>query len=312
MSTTLERDARGVFVIAATPFKPSGELDLDSTDSLVDFYLGHGVSGMTVLGIMGEAPKLDADEAKAFVARVLSRVAGRVPVIVGVSTAGNDQLARLAGHSMDAGAAGVMVAPMRGLATEVAVQGYFAGVCEALGPTVPVCLQDYPMTTGVSLSVDTIVSLAERFRQIVMLKHEDWPGLNKLSAVRSRCAAGDAPRLSILTGNGGLFLPEELARGADGAMTGFAYPEMLVEVVARHASGDTDGADDLFDAYLPLVRYEQQLGLGLAVRKEILQRRGAISSARVRSPGPTLSIDDQAEITRLVDRLTARLKELHR
>jgi len=312
MSMLLKRSAAGVFLIAATPFKADGSLDLDSTDSLVDFYLSHGVSGMTILGIMGEAPKLDADEASAFVERVLTRVAGRIPVIVGVSAAGNDQLARLAGRSMDAGAAGVMVAPMRGLGTEVAVRHYFAGVCDALGPDVPVCLQDYPMTTGVSLSVDTIVSLAAAHAQIVMLKHEDWPGLNKLSAVRSRCAAGDAPHLSILTGNGGLFLPQELARGADGAMTGFAYPEMLVDVVARHASGDPDSAEDLFDAYLPLVRYEQQLGLGLAVRKEILHRRGAIASARVRAPGPSLSADDHAEITRLIDRLNARLKELSR
>src|SRR5690606_9875569 len=108
--------------------------------------------------------------------------------------------------------------------------------------------------------------------QIVMLKHEDWPGLTKLSQVRARSGTGDVPRLSILTGNSALFLAQEMQRGADGAMTGFAYPEMLVQVVARHQAGDVDGAEDLFDAYLPMVRYEQQLGLGLAIRKEILRR----------------------------------------
>jgi len=311
MSTLLDRQANGVFIIAATPFTDEGELDLPSVDTLVDFYLGHGVSGMTILGIMGEAPKLDADESNAFVARVLTRVAGRVPVIVGVSAAGNDQLARLAHRSMQAGGAGVMVAPLRGLGTEVAIARYFAGVCEALGPDVPVCLQDYPMTTGVQFSVDSIVALARAHPQIVMLKHEDWPGLNKLSAVRSRTGNDQVPRLSILTGNGGLFLPQELARGADGAMTGFAYPEMLVEVVARHAAGDVDGAETLFDAYLPLVRYEQQLGLGLAIRKEILHRRGAIGSPRVRAPGPMLNEADRDEITRLTDRLGHRLEELN-
>ena len=217
-----------------------------------------------------------------------------------------------ADRAMEVGAAGVMVAPQRGLNTEAAIRRYFAGVCAALGPDVPVCLQDYPQTTGVHFSVDTILALATDHPQIVMLKHEDWPGLNKLSAVRAGSGAGAVPRLSILVGNGGLFLPEELARGADGAMTGFAYPEMLVEVVRRHAAGDVDGAATLFDAYLPLVRYEQQLGLGLAVRKEILHRRGAIASPRVRAPGPALTSADGAEITRLIERLNTRLEELRR
>ena len=310
MSTLLDRHTTGVFIIAATPFTESGALDLDSTDSLVDFYLSHGVSGMTILGIMGEAPKLDAEEANMFVERVLKRVNGRIPVVVGVSAASTGHLARLAHHSMNSGAAGVMVAPMRGLATEVAVKRYFANVCDALGKDVPVCLQDYPVTTDVYLSVETIIALAATHEQIVMLKHEDWPGLNKLSAVRQQCTAGKVSRLSILTGNGGLFLPQELARGADGAMTGFAYPEMLVNVVARHAAGDIDSAEDLFDAYLPLVRFEQQLGLGLAIRKEILRRRGAIASARVRDPGPSLSEADCREISRLTDRLGIRLQEL--
>jgi len=311
MNALLDRQAAGVFIIAATPFTDGGELDLASTDTLIDFYLERGVSGMTILGIMGEAPKLADDESTAFVARVLERVDARVPVIVGVSAAGNDRMARLAHRSMQAGASGVMVAPLRGLGTEVAVARYFAAVCEALGPDVPVCLQDYPMTTGVQFSVDTIVALAEAHPQIVMLKHEDWPGLNKLSAVRARTGTAAVPRLSILTGNGGLFLPQELARGADGAMTGFAYPEMLVQVVQRHASGDVDGAETLFDAYLPLVRYEQQLGLGLAIRKEILRRRGAIASSGVRAPGTVLGETDHDEITRLIDRLAHRLEELN-
>lgn len=310
MGELIDRHSAGVFVIAATPFSDGGQLDLESTDSMVDFYLSHNVAGMTILGIMGEAPKLDTEESALFIKRVLQRVAGRIPVIVGVSAAGTDNLARLSHFAMDEGAAGVMVAPLRGLGTEVAVKRYFADVCDALGPDVPVCLQDYPQTLGVYLSVDTILELTTRHPQIVMFKHEDWPGLNKLASVRRGSGNDQVPRLSILTGNGGLFLPQELARGADGAMTGFAYPEMLVEVVQRHLDGDADGAENLFDAYLPLVRYEQQLGLGLAVRKTILCQRGAIKSPRVRSPGPTLSEDDHREVGRLIARLEHRLQEL--
>jgi len=116
--------------------------------------------------------------------------------------------------------------------------------------------------------------------------------------------------MSILVGNAGLFLPQEMQRGADGAMTGFAYPEMLVQVVARHKAGDVDGAEDLFDAYLPMVRYEQQLGIGLAIRKEILHRRGVIGTPKVRAPGPALTDRDHEELTRLMARLDRKLKEL--
>jgi len=310
MSNLIHRESAGVFVIAATPFAENGALDLESTDRMVDCYLETGVSGMTILGIMGEAPKLTGDESQAFARRVLDRVAGRVPVIVGVSGAGLDNMARLTGSVMDAGAAGVMVAPSQGLAPEDRQRGYFAQVCKALGEDVPICLQDYPQTLNTWFSVETILQLTVDHPQIVMLKHEDWPGLTKLSRVRAESGTGDVPRLSILTGNAGLFLPMEMARGADGAMTGFAYPEMMVQVVARHKAGDVDGAEDLFDAYLPLVRYEQQLGLGLGIRKEILHRRGVLAAPAVRAPGPKLSDIDMAELTRLMTRLDKRLKEL--
>ncbi|MGB3553934.1 MAG: dihydrodipicolinate synthase family protein [Jannaschia sp.] len=307
---TFDRNSKGVYVIAATPFTDDGAPDGDSTDRMVDFYLDAGVTGMTILGIMGEAPKMAPDEGMAFARRILDRVDGRVPVVVGVSGPGLDNMARLTGEVMSAGAAGVMVAPMPGLATEAKLRGYFAQVCAALGDDVPVCLQDYPQTTGVQMSVETILELAAAHPQIVMLKHEDWPGLTKLSRVRAETDTGDVPRLSILTGNSALFLPQEMQRGADGAMTGFAYPEMMVQVVDLHAAGDVDGAEDLFDAYLPMVRYEQQLGLGLAIRKEVLRRRGVIASAKVRAPGPSLTRRDHEEIGRLMGRLEKRLGEL--
>lgn len=309
MPDLIHRQSSGVFVIAATPFADDGRLDLESTDRMVDFYLSCGVTGMTILGIMGEAPKLSHNEAITFARRVLDRIAGRVPVVVGVSAGGLDPMKALTAEVMQAGAAGVMVAPPAGAGPEDRIKGYFAGVCHALGADVPVCLQDYPQANGVKISVETILELTAEQPQIVMLKHEDWPGLDKLSRVRAGSGKAGVPHLSILTGNSALFLPEELARGADGAMTGFAYPEMMVQVV-NLAQRDRDRAEDIFDAYLPLVRYEQQFGLGLAIRKETLRRRSAIASAKVRAPGPVMSRTDHEELTRLIARLEKRLKEL--
>ncbi|MEO1457667.1 MAG: dihydrodipicolinate synthase family protein [Pseudomonadota bacterium] len=308
MTLRIDRQSRGVYIIAATPFAEDGALDLESTDRMVDFYLSTGVTGMTILGIMGEAPKLAPEESLAFARRAIAR--STVPVIVGVSGAGLDNMRKLAHAVMEAGAAGVMVAPMQGLGSEDRVIAYFRAVCEALGPDVPVCYQDYPQTTGVKVSVETILKLTAELPQIVMLKHEDWPGLAKLSAVRAGSGTEAVPRISILTGNSALFLPQEMARGADGAMTGYCYPEMLVQVVEGFAAGDADRAEDIFDAHLPMVRYEQQPGIGLALRKEVLRRRGAIACARLRAPGPRLSAEDQAELTRMLTRLEARLAAL--
>jgi 4-hydroxy-tetrahydrodipicolinate synthase len=303
----LTEAARGVYVISATPFLETGALDLASTEKLTDFYLDSGADGLTILGMMGEAPKLSAAESTLFMRTVLDRVAGRVPVVVGVSSPGIANLAALAHEAMEAGCAGVMVAPMMGLKTEESIIAYFAAVCSALGPDVPVVLQDFPLALGVNLSVPTIERIAAEQPQVVMLKHEDWPGLSKLSRLRGNETMNATRRLSILVGNGGLFLPQELQRGADGAMTGYAYPEMLVAVCRLVAEGRAEEAEDLFDAHLPLIRHETQPGLGLAIRKEILRRRGAIASAHIRAPGPKLDRIDQAELTDLIRRLDRRV-----
>ncbi len=142
-----------------------------------------------------------------------------------------------------------------------------------------------------------------------MLKHEDWPGLDKITALRAAEGQG-ARRLSILCGNGGQFLPEEMARGADGAMTGFAFPEMMARVIAAHGARETERMHDIFDAYLPLVRYESQPGLGLAVRKHTLARRGAIAHPTLRRPGAALSAAGQADVARLVARQERALARL--
>ncbi len=308
---TLDATAKGLYLITVTPFTDAGALDLPSTDRMVDFCLEAGVTGLTVLGIMGEATKLTAEESRTYVKQVLARVAGRVPVVVGASAAGFAPMKELTQSVMDLGASGVMVAPPPTVKTDDQIVSYFDMVSETLGPDVPWVLQDHPVSTGVQMSASVVLRIIKNSPTCVMLKHEDCPGLAKMSAYRAASEKGDAKRISILTGNGGgLFLPEELSRGADGAMTGFAYPEMMVDVVKAHATGDVERAHDLFDAYLPLSRYEQQAGIGLAVRKHLLAQRGVIASAAIRKPGPKLSTADLADLDRLVKRQTRRLVEI--
>ena len=101
-----------------------------------------------------------------------------------------------------------------------------------------------------------------------------------------------------------------MERGADGAMTGFSYPEMMAQVIEAHTAGDKARALDIFDAYLALVRYELQPGLGLAIRKFILAERGAIASPTLRAPGAGLRTEAVAEVTRLIARQKVKLAAL--
>ena len=202
-----------------------------------------------------------------------------------------------------------MIAPPPTVRHDEQFFAYYAAACKALGPQVPVCLQDYPAVTGVHMSVPVFSQIVSELPQVVMLKAEDCPGLTKISRIRALEAQGQR-RVSILVGNNGLFYPLELARGADGAMTGVAYPEMLTEVYRAMKAGDRDLADDLFEIYLPLVRYETQPGVALAWRKEILRRRGAIASARVRPPGPQLNADEHEDLTRMMARIESKLAAL--
>jgi 4-hydroxy-tetrahydrodipicolinate synthase len=298
----LDASAQGVYAIAPTPFHPDGRIDETSLDRMTEFYRSAGVTGITVLGIMGEAPKLEPQEALDVASRVIRR-AKDMPVIVGVSSPGFAAMRSLAQASMEAGAAGVMIAPPASLRTDDQIVTYFAQAAEAIGSEIPWVLQDYPLTLSVVMTPGVIRRIIAENPSCVMLKHEDWPGLEKISALRRFQADGSMRPISILCGNGGLFLDFEMERGADGAMTGYAFPDMLVDVVRLSKAGRRDAAHDLFDAHLPLVRYEQQQGVGLAVRKYVMMRRGILASDAQRKPAGALTPTARAEVEYLLSRL---------
>ena len=302
----LTSDARGVYPIAPTPFLADGTIDTASIDRLVDFYLACGSTGLTVLGQLGEAPKLEHAESVAVATRIIAR-ASALPVIAGVSAPGFAAMRTLTQAVMDAGAAGVMIAPPNTLRTDDQIAGYYRQAVEAIGPDVPFVIQDYPLTFTVQMTPAVIRRIVTENPSCAMLKHEDWPGLEKITALRGFERAGgvDGPmrHIAILTGNNGLFLDYEMERGADGANTGYAFPDMLCDVVRLSQEGRREEAHDLFDAHLPLLRYEQQPGVGLAVRKYLLMRRGLLSCDAQRRPAATLTARAKAEVEHLLTRL---------
>jgi 4-hydroxy-tetrahydrodipicolinate synthase len=291
---------RGVWNIVPTPFDAAGELDEASLRRLIDFVIATGVQGITILGVLGEAGKLSETERSRVIAVTLEAAAGRIPVCVGVTHAATDRCLAYAREAGSAGAAALMVAPPSlAKPNEAALRRHFEAVAEAV--SLPLVVQDFPPASGVYLSPAFIGSLATELPACRWLKLEDDPTPQKVSAVLAA-----QPEVRIFGGLGGAFLLEELQRGAVGTMTGFGFPEILVAVSRRWAAGDVVGARDVFYRYLPLIRFENQAGINLPLRKHLYQRRGAIADGRARSPHAVLDAITLQELDALLDHLGLR------
>ena len=301
----LTDQVHGVYPIAPTAFLEDGSIDTASMDRLTDFYVSCGATGVTVLGQLGEAPKLSLEESVGITRAMTARASG-LPIIAGVSSPGFASMRILAQEVMAAGAAGVMIAPPNTLRTDDQIVTYYQQASDAIGTDIPIVLQDYPLTFSVQMTPGVIRRMVQEIPAIVMLKHEDWPGLEKISTLRQFEMKGEMRHIAILCGNGGLFLDYEMSRGADGANTGYAFPDMLCDVVRLSRTGETEAAHDLFDAHLPLLRYEQQPGVGLAVRKYIMHRRGLLTSDAQRKPGAKMSAHTMKEVEHLLARLARK------
>jgi len=285
----------GVLPITLTPFTDDGEVDEASIDTLVEDYLGAGAHGLTILGIMGEAARLLDEERERVLRRYLQATAGRVPVVAGVSARATKMALDYARRAEDAGAAAVMLAPPDNTRNLDLVFEHFRMVAEAV--SVPVVVQDEPVNTGVVMPAPFLVRLLDEIEGCRYLKLEETPTLPKITAVRQRAKE----QVGIFGGLGGLYLYEELLRGADGIMTGFGFPQVLVGTYERFVAGDRAGAQEFFFRYLPLVRYEAQLGVGgVTIRKQVFARRGAIASPHARFPAPPVDELTLAELDDLI------------
>jgi 4-hydroxy-tetrahydrodipicolinate synthase len=294
--------------IVPTPFDASYSLLIADIPRLVDYYQGCGSDGMTILGVMGEAQKLSPSEIRLCVTEFTRRARGRMPIIVGVSNASLAASAEFATMAVGEGAAAAMLTPISGIASDSGVVSFFERFVEATKGAVPVCVQDDPRSSNVHMSLAAWRRISQ-LKPIIMLKHEPIPGLQPLSEIIQAQEDGSARRVILMTSANAAALPQELARGADGPMSGVAYSDAIAQICRLFWSGESDRAFDLHDALLPLIQHETG-AFGLAIRKEILRRRGALTTNVVRYPGATLSAYDLTELDRLVARFERRLREL--
>lgn len=293
------KSLRGTYSIVPTPFAQDGRLDLDGVASLGAFMVERGVQGLAILGVMGEANKLSEDERNQVIRGFRAALPPDRALIVGVGAAGTDLTIAASRTAAELGADALLVAPPP-VQNDDVIFAYYQRVSAAV--ELPIVLHDYPASTNILMSVPLIARLHRELEHVRYVKLEDPPTGPKMSRLQQ--LAGTT--LGIFGALGGMYAFEELDRGALGIMTGFAYPELLVELQRRYDAGDRQGAASLFYDIVPLIRFEFQPGLGVSLRKEILVRRGAIRHATVRHPGGVADPQTLAHLDLILDHLRQR------
>ena len=286
----------GVYSVLPTPFTPGGDVDEASLRRVVDLFVAAGVNGLTALGVTGEVSRLDDSERQRVLDVVVEQAGGHVGVVAGTSADGTRGCIAYSRRAKAAGATAVMVSPPRmpKLNSEAVVRHY-AALADAVD--IEIVVQDYPPISGYAMEPALLARIAREIPRARTIKLEDPPTPFKASRILEH--AGDV-EVRIFGGLGGVFLLEELLAGATGAMTGFAFPEILVLVVSLFRSGDVNGAADAFYRAVPLMRFEFQEGIGMAIRKEVLHRRGVLASPATRAPGAALDAATREALDRVM------------
>ena len=292
----------GVYSVLPTAFSDSGELDEASLKQVVDLFISKGVNGLTALGVTGEVARLEDRERARVLEVVVTHAAGRVPIVAGTSAEGTRTCIAYSRQAKAIGASAVMVSPprMAKLNSDAVVRHYRA-LADAVD--IPIVVQDYPPISGFAMEPSLLARIASDVPSARTIKLEDPPTPLKTARILEQ-ARGTT--LQIFGGLGGVFLLEELMSGATGAMTGFAFPEILVRIVASFRAGRIDDAADLFYRTVPLMRFEFQDGIGMAIRKAVLHRRGALASPATRAPAGAMDAATAQALDRVLAWVTSQ------
>jgi 4-hydroxy-tetrahydrodipicolinate synthase len=300
----------GVYSVLPTPFTASGDVDESSLQRVIDLFIDAGVDGVTALGVTGEVARLNESERHRVLEVVTAHVNGRIGVVAGTSAEGTRTCIEYSRIAQAAGATAVMVSPPRmPKLNSDAVVGHFQRLADATD--VDIVVQDYPPVSGYPMEPWLLARIAAEIPRARTIKLEDPP--TPLKTARILTAIGNHARAAsldvrIFGGLGGVFLLEELMAGATGAMTGFAFPEVLVQIVKSFRAGALDHAADVFYRAVPLMRFEFQEGIGMAIRKEVLHRRGALASPATRAPAAPLDQGTRDALDRVLAWVTRTVR----
>ena len=300
-----EQNFHGIHFMLPTPFDQNGDVDTCSLKSLVNGARIAKCTGVVTLGVMGEAHRLTDSERGPIIDTVVKAAGDDLTVTVGVSAESGHSLAARTREAQSAGATAVMAAPAKMTKpNSTSIFGYYEAAQEIT--EIPIVIQDLPEQTGVHLHPEFIGKLHAELPNAKYLKLEDPPTPQKITSVIEATEG----RMGVFGGLGGAFLFEELRRGAIGTMTGFAYPEVLVSIYKYVMKNEIERARHIFYSWLPLIRYENSAGIGLAIRKELMKQRGFIETADVRSPTAPIDARTKEELNDLLNALDTNITDI--
>ena len=290
MPTTLSKPLTGVFPVLPTPFTEQGVPDVAGLRRLVRYLLACGVDGITYPGVASEVGQLTRAERLEMTAVVQSEVAGRVPVIAGVSSADAATTIALAQAGVAGGCAALMVAAPPDRPSAPAQIEFFREIAAAVSGTA-IMLQNVPPPVGAGLDAAILLEILSAVPAIRYIKEETLPSGQRLTDVLANAPASLA---GVFGGAGGRYITDELRRGAAGTMPAIELAEVHVALFAAHRAGDALVVRQIFTRMLPVLNVQAVFRWSLT--KYILQKRGLIASMAQRMPGPIVDELDRADV----------------
>lgn len=283
----------GMHWMLATPFNADESVDYASIQKLLSHAIESRCTGVVGLGVMGEVSKLTDRERNEITKAIISN-AGNMPVTIGTTGNSTKVAIERSQEAEQLGAKAVMIsAPAMPKSNLEFLFKHYLDISRSI--SIPIVMQDYPQVSGVTMPIEFITKVANEIPLVKYLKLEDPPTPTKISAIINKTGG----KIEIFGGLGGVFLLDELKRGSIGAMTGFAYPEILVEICSKMTSNVKE-AEKIFYQYLPLIQFEQQEGIGLSIRKYGLYNRNFISCPHVRLPGSSINKQTSEDLISLI------------
>lgn len=288
----------GIWLTTVTPFDENGDVDEKSLRKLTEFYVESGVHGLS-LGVLGEVSKLSESEKDRVVKILVEHTKGKIPVNVVCTAQGTRAAIHLASRAEQLGAKSVMIAPPNNTNNADDLFNHYNEIAKNI--SIPIVVQDDPVSTGSKISDDLLAKMANEIDNVQYVKLEDYPSTVKISNTLKQ-----TDKLKVI-GGGARFFYEELSRGAVGTMSSFPFPELLVEIFDLYSADKKKEAKEKFYKLLPLVRYEEVLYPNVTdramVTKEVFRLRGIIETGNVRTPAAAIDDRTMEEIKIMIDEL---------
>ncbi len=275
----------GIFTIPQTPFTNEGFFDEEGLRRQIDFCVDSGAHGIVYPVMASEFWLLSDEERKRAIDVAVKQVDGRIPMIAGVAGVSTEVAVMFSRYSSLAGADGAIALPPYILKPSLDdLVDYYRQISEAMGK--PIFIQNFDPPLGSSLSPEFIQKLLIEIPHVEYIKQEMMPCGHSISELLKTC--GNELR-GVFTGFGGRWFIDDLNRGASGTMPACEFTDVLVQLYNHYRSDDVETARGIFKKLLPLINMESLYGISFC--KEILKRRGLITSTYTRAPGKLDSYD---------------------